>query len=183
MRAEPAALAAALDSLGLDEAVIKPLIGASGFGVERVTRGAEAEALGRAQSNKRTDRVLVQEFLAGIGDGELAGVFFDGAFSHACRRVPAPGEFRINSQYGGRMAAAEVSSDVIAQMASVIALLPRPALYARVDGVLHGTRFVLMEVEVNEPGLGLDLAPGSADRFAGALLARLRSLDGRSPAR
>jgi len=34
-------------------------------------------------------------------------------------------------------------------------------------------RFVLIEVEVNEPGLGLDLAPGAADRFADALLARL----------
>jgi hypothetical protein len=32
-----------------------------------------------------------------------------------------------------------------------------------------------MEVEVNEPGLGLHLAPGSADRFAEALAARLRA--------
>jgi len=31
----------------------------------------------------------------------------------------------------------------------------------------------LMEVEVNEPGLGMDLVPGSAERFADALLARL----------
>jgi hypothetical protein len=30
-----------------------------------------------------------------------------------------------------------------------------------------------MEVEVNEPGLGMDLVPGAADRFADALLARL----------
>jgi hypothetical protein len=30
-----------------------------------------------------------------------------------------------------------------------------------------------MEVELNEPGLGLQLAPGSADRFADALLRRL----------
>jgi glutathione synthase/RimK-type ligase-like ATP-grasp enzyme len=183
VRAEPSAIAAALESLGLDQAVIKPVIGASGFGVERVTRRTEADALARAQLNKRADRVLVQEFLAGIAQGELAGIFFDGVFSHACRRVPAPGEFRINSQYGGRMIAAKVASDVVAQMASVIALLPRSALYARVDGVLDDGRFVLMEVEVNEPGLGLHLAPGSADRFAGALLARLRSLDGRSPAR
>jgi hypothetical protein len=30
-----------------------------------------------------------------------------------------------------------------------------------------------MEVEVNEPGVGLDLAPDSAGRFADALLRRL----------
>jgi len=34
-------------------------------------------------------------------------------------------------------------------------------------------QFVLIEVEVNEPALGLHLAPGSADRFADALLRRL----------
>jgi hypothetical protein len=48
-----------------------------------------------------------------------------------------------------------------------------PPLYARVDGVVADGRFVLRELEVNEPGLGLDLAPGSADRFAEALLRRL----------
>jgi hypothetical protein len=30
-----------------------------------------------------------------------------------------------------------------------------------------------MELEVNEPGLGLHLIPGAAERFADALLARL----------
>ena len=172
--AEPDAVGRALDILGVRDAVIKPLIGASGFGVERVSRGAEAAALARARALKPTDRVLVQEFLPRIAEGELAGVFFDGVFSHALRRVPAPGEFRINSQYGGRMEAAEVSPAIVAQMREVLTLLPALPLYARIDGVLDGSgRFVLMEVEVNEPGLGLDLAPGSGDRFADALLARI----------
>ena len=39
--------------------------------------------------------------------------------------------------------------------------------------VVRDGRFVLMEVEVNEPALGLHLAPGSADRFAEALLRRI----------
>jgi len=171
--AQPGAIATALDTLGLQEGVIKPLVGASGFGVERVTRGDEAAALDRATAQKPTDRVLVQEFLPGIAAGELAGVFFDGAFSHGLRRVPAPGEFRINSQYGGRMEATELPAAVVEQMRRVLALLPEPALYARIDGVMHEGRFVVMEVEVNEPGLGMDLAPGAGQRFAAALLARL----------
>ncbi len=171
--AEPAAVAAALDALRLTEGVIKPAIGASGVGVERVRRGEEVAALGRARAGRALDRVLVQEFMAGIEHGELAGVFFDGAFSHGLRRVPAPGEFRINSQYGGRMEAASLPGDVEAQMAAVLALLPVPALYARVDGLVRDDRFTLMDLEVNEPDLGMDLVPGSADRFADALLARL----------
>ncbi len=59
-----------MDDLDLREGVIKPLIGASGFGVERVTRGAEAQALSRARARQTMDRVLVQEFVGGIEDGE-----------------------------------------------------------------------------------------------------------------
>jgi glutathione synthase/RimK-type ligase-like ATP-grasp enzyme len=171
--AEARAVAVALDDLGLDEAVIKPAIGASGVGVERIRRGEAAAALERWRGGSRADQVLVQEFMADIGGGELAGVFFDGAFSHGLRRVPAPGQFRVNSQYGGRMEATTMAGDVVSQMARVLALLPEPALYARVDGIVHEGRFTLMELEVNEPGLGLHLIPGAAERFADALLARL----------
>jgi glutathione synthase/RimK-type ligase-like ATP-grasp enzyme len=171
--AEPAAIAAALDTLGLDDGVIKPLVGASGFGVERVRRGDERAALERAQAHKTMDRVLVQEFVSGIELGEAAGVFFDGTFSHALRRVAAPGEFRINAQYGGRMDVMALAPEIIDQMCQVLAVLPGSALYARIDGVVQGSRFVLMEVEVNEPGLGLDLVPDAADRFADALLRHL----------
>jgi glutathione synthase/RimK-type ligase-like ATP-grasp enzyme len=171
--ATPAAVADALVSLGLDEAVLKPAIGASGLGVERVRRGDEARALARARLHKTMDEALVQEFVAGIEGGELAGVFFEGVFSHGLRRVPAPGEFRINDLYGGRMEATTLSETVVREMSAVLALVPAPALYARVDGVAGDAGFTLMEVEVNEPGLGMDLVPGTADRFADALLARL----------
>jgi hypothetical protein len=40
-----------------------------------------------------------------------------------------------------------------------------------------------MEVEVNEPGLGLHLAPGSADRLADAILRRLDDHDHGASAR
>jgi glutathione synthase/RimK-type ligase-like ATP-grasp enzyme len=171
--AEPDAIARALEALGLREGVIKPLVGASGFGVERVTPETVAADLRRAGARKRLDRVLVQELMAEIRDGELAGVFFDGAFSHGLRRRPAAGEFRINSQYGGTMEEAALPTGVVDAMATAVSLLPHPALYARVDGVVRDGRFVLMELEANEPGLGLDLAPGSAGRFAEALLRRL----------
>jgi hypothetical protein len=58
-------------------------------------------------------------------------------------------------------------------MARVLRLLPSEPLYARIDGVRRGERFVLTKVEINEPGLGLHLASGAGDRFAEALTARL----------
>ena len=50
-----------------------------------------------------------------------------------------------------------------------------PPLYARVDVVMRERVPVLLEFEVNEPGLWLDVAPRSAaKRFARATLARVR---------
>jgi len=175
VEADAAAVASALDRLSLTDAVIKPTVGASGVGVERVARGREAEAIARVRAVTRSPRLLVQEFIAEVGTGEMAGVFFAGAFSHGLRRVPAPGEFRVNSQYGGRMEADALDPPTIEAMSRVLRALPTEPLYARVDGVRRGGRFVLMEVEVNEPGLGLHQAPGSADRFAEALVARVRA--------
>lgn len=171
--ATAAAVADALARLALDEAVIKPLIGASGFGVERVRRGEEAGALGRMLARKPTDRLLVQEWLPGIARGELAGVFFDGVFSHGLRRLPAAGDFRVNSQYGGTMQTAALEPAIVRAMAEVLRHVPAPPLFARVDGLARDGGFTLMEVEVNEPALGLELVGGAADRFADALLARL----------
>ena len=168
-----AAVAATVDALGVDEAVIKPLIGASGFGVERVRRGDEARALERALAVKAMDRVLVQEYLPGIAAGEVSAVFFGGVFSHALRRAPAPGEFRINSQYGGRMEATQLADGVTARLIAVLDLLPAAPLYARIDAVATGDEVVVMEAEVNEPALGMHLVPGAAERFADALLAAL----------
>jgi glutathione synthase/RimK-type ligase-like ATP-grasp enzyme len=181
--ADPAAIAGALDALNVQDAVLKPVVGASGFGVERVRRGDEARALTRLRAHKCTEHVLVQEFVAGIEAGEVCGVFFDGAFCHALRRLPAPGEFRVNSQFGGRMEAATLPAEVVARMRAVLALLPSVPVYARVDGVVHGRDLVLMEVELNEPALGLELAPLAAERFADALVRRLEVTPGGTAAR
>src|SRR5262249_20141280 len=104
--ASAAAVAGALEQLALTDAVIKPTVGASGVGVARVTRGEEAAALSHVRDVATSPRLLVQEFIAEVAAGELAGVFFGSAFSHGLRRVPAEGEFRVNSQFGGRMEAA-----------------------------------------------------------------------------
>lgn len=171
--ADTAMVAQALQRMALREAVIKPTVGASGVGVERVTRGREADALARVRAVTGSPRLLVQEFMPEVAGGEMAGVFLGGAFSHGLRRAPASGEFRVNSQYGGRTEATALDDETIDAMTRVLRMLPSEPLYARIDGVRRDGRFVLMEVEVNEPGLGLHLAPGACDRLAEALLRRL----------
>jgi glutathione synthase/RimK-type ligase-like ATP-grasp enzyme len=115
--------------------------------------------------------MLIQEFVPQIRNGEIALVFFAGDYSHAMIRRPADGDFRVNSQYGGTMAPlADVDPSLVEFGAKVEATLVERATYVRIDVVADAPDHIVMEVEVNEPALGLDQAPGSAARFASALL-------------
>jgi glutathione synthase/RimK-type ligase-like ATP-grasp enzyme len=169
---DPTAVARALQEEGWRRAVLKPTVGASGHNVRLVEGGAEAAALADLSSSPGM-AYLLQEFIPEVQAGELSCVFFDGAFSHAFVRVPPRNEFRVNSQYGGRLMLAHPSATVVRQARAVLDCLPDLPLYARVDGVVRRGQFLLMELELNEPALALNLAPHAADRFAAATVHRL----------
>jgi glutathione synthase/RimK-type ligase-like ATP-grasp enzyme len=157
---------------GWSRAVVKPLTGASGYSVELVAREEIAGAVSRLAAEARASGVLVQEFLPEIADGELSLVYFDGIFSHAVRKRPPHGEFRVNSRFGATRSAERPSRAVTEQGAAALRLLPELPLYARVDGVVRDGQLIVIEVEVLEPALFLDFDPGSAERFAAATIAR-----------
>ena len=141
---------------GWSRAVVKPSTGASGYSVELVASG-----------------VLVQEFLPEIADGELSLIYFDGLFSHAVRKRPPQGEFRVNSRFGATRSAEMPPRAVTEQGAAALRTLPEVPLYARVDGVVRDGALIVIEVEVLEPALFLDFDPDSAERFAVATIARI----------
>ena len=157
---------------GWSRAVVKPLTGASGYSVELVAREGIAGAVSRLAAEARASGVLVQEFLPEIADGELSLVYFDGIFSHAVRKRPPQGEFRVNSRFGATRSAERPSRAVMEQGAAALRTLPELPLYARVDGVVRDGQLIVIEVEVLEPALFLDFDPGSAERFAAATIAR-----------
>jgi glutathione synthase/RimK-type ligase-like ATP-grasp enzyme len=156
---------------GRSAAVLKPAVGASGHGVSLVDEHITDEQLHRLLAPANDGGVVAQEYIEDIGGGELALVFFGRCFSHAFRRVPAPGEFRVNGQFGGRTEPAEVDEATIAIAAAAIEALPQPPVYVRVDLVATCRGPVIMEVEAIEPALCLDYDEHAARRFADALLA------------
>ncbi len=117
--------------------------------------------------------MLVQPFLPEVvAEGEWSLLFFGGRYSHAVVKRTRPGDFRVQTQHGGTYTPAEPPPPLIAEAQAVLAAAgAADELYARVDGIVRGGRFALMELEVTEPALFFD--PVSADRFAEALLARL----------
>lgn len=153
---------------GRDRFVIKPLIGASGHDV-RLVHEADVEAMLAALADDDRDHIA-QRFVTDIGGGEWALVFFAGQFHYAYQRVPAPGEFRVNSQYGGSLQPGVPSPALVALGTDALERLPGDAVYARVDVIDTVDGPALMEVEVNEPALGLHLHPTAPLRFADVIL-------------
>lgn len=171
--AEAPAIDRVFDETGWTRAVIKPTIGGGGYAVELVSRDQIAAAVARLPVGVRDVGVLVQEFLPEIADGELSLIYFDGRFSHAVRKRPVAGEFRVNSRFGATRSAEQPAPDIADQGAAALRTLPELPLYARVDGVVRGAELIVLEVEVLEPALFMEFDPASAERFAEATLKRL----------
>jgi glutathione synthase/RimK-type ligase-like ATP-grasp enzyme len=174
-----AELSHALDALGPQEVVIKPAVSASAW---RTVRGcADATDL-RASVASLPAQVdyLLQPFMPEVAsEGEWSLLFFGGAYSHAVLKTPASGDYRVQREFGG--VNTHVSADVATvqaahrSLSAVESLGFDPPVYARIDGVRRDGRFLVMEVELIEPFLFLDGANGASDRFADAVLRRLRA--------
>lgn len=152
---------AAFDHFACDRVVAKRRVGAGAegqFDFTRATPPAEDWHMGHA--------ALVQPFLPGIvEEGEHSLIFIDGAFSHGLIKRPAPGDYRVQSLYGGWDTAVTPALEDLATAQAVIAGLPFPApLYARID-LVRGPEggLLLMEAELIEPFLyplqGPELGP------------------------
>jgi glutathione synthase/RimK-type ligase-like ATP-grasp enzyme len=155
-----------------EQAVLKPTIGASGKGVQIVTRENVEQDQLRLDTLLTIGDAMLQPVVEEIRDGELSLVFFQGDFSYAIRKMPGSDSIFVNSAYGGSRIPADVSPQVVKVAQFILETAMRltgsqPPLYARVDGVMVEGEFVLMELELIEPGLLMDIAPShAASHFA-----------------
>ena len=163
------ALGEILARAGWDRAVVKPAVSATAFRTHRVERrSAEDDAPARdllAESD-----ALVQEYLPEIeSEGELSFIHLGGTFSHAVRKRPTPGDFRVQEQFGGRAEAERPAGELVRAAGRAVAAIDSPWLYARVDAVETSRGLLLMELELVEPSLYLASDRDAVGRFADAI--------------
>ncbi len=171
---DPDALRAVFSATGWAEAVVKPAAGASGHGVTLATPASLDRLWPEIAAAAAPHRLLVQEFVPAVREsGQASFVFLGGRYSHAMRFHPSGGDFRINARFAPRLSVVDPPPAEIAAAARVLAALPLAPLYARIDMVGEGGTMVLLEVEVNEPGLLFQHVPEGAPRFAEATMAWL----------
>ena len=170
----PIDLAAVLRRRGWPRAVVKPTISASAADtwITSVPEAREHEA--RIVPILQRCGLMVQPFLAEIAtEGEISMLFYGGKYSHSVRKRPAAGDFRVQTDHGGTVEPATPSPETLRAAQQIVDLRGDELLYARVDGVVVGDEFLLMEFEVLEPQLFLPYHPQGAERFADAVIAYL----------
>jgi glutathione synthase/RimK-type ligase-like ATP-grasp enzyme len=173
-RGEKADVGALARARGWNEIVVKPTISGGAYRTYRFVV-EDAAAYTREIDDTLADRgVLVQPFLPEIlSQGELSLLFFDGEFSHAVRKRPKPGDYRVQFQFGGTTESVEVEPALVEQARACVLAAPSLPVYARVDGVVKDSQFLLMELEVFEPLMFLASHPEAPGRFARAVQGRL----------
>lgn len=172
-RGEKADLPGLLAERGWDEAVVKPAVSASAFRTRRVQREDADTAAAQADLEEMlaASGALIQRFLPEIQTrGEWSFLFLGGEYSHAVLKRPKTGDFRVQEELGGSSVLERPEPALVDQARAVTATIPRPWLYARVDGVEIGGVFTLMELELIEPALFLGWEPEAPARFASAIL-------------
>ena len=181
-RGDAVDLAALCRTRGWDEVVVKPAVAAGSDGLVRAGGGEAGHRRAQDALDALLDAgdVMVQPFRSRIAEGELSLVAVEGRVTHAVRKRPAEGEFRVQGRFGGRYAREEPSADAVALAEWILSTLGTPLLFARVDLVTadDGT-LELGEVEATEPDLYLEQSEEGTRALVDAIVARLADPAGR----
>ena len=170
----PAGLDAIMRGHGWPAVVLKPEIGASAHHTRLVTANTLAAAAAAIATGEIRRPVLVQPFVEEVRTrGEWSVIFIDGTPTHSVLKRPAAGDFRVQSHLGGTTRAEPAPPGVVDAARAALRALPVAPLYARIDGVETDAGFLIMEIEVNEPGLFFTHAPAAALAFAEAIRRRV----------
>jgi glutathione synthase/RimK-type ligase-like ATP-grasp enzyme len=157
-------LADAARRFGTDRLIAKPQVSALAWQTIRWSPGQEID-------DGPTGPAMIQPYLPAVEEsGEVSLIYLAGAFSHAIRKRPRPGDFRVQPEYGAAIGPHEAAPDELEAAEAALGAVDEPLLYARVDLVrdLQG-RPVLMELELVEPDLYLRFDPAAPARFADAV--------------
>ena len=159
---------AAFDRFGAEQLVVKPRVSGGAWKTLRLS-------LGEPLTDAPDGPALIQPYLPSIEtEGETSLLFFDRRFSHAVRKTPVPGEFRIQVQFGGRYESVAPPAEALALADTVLSNIDEDLLYARIDMARDADGgWLLMEAELIEPDLYLAQAPDGGAAFARAVAGRL----------
>ncbi len=162
-------------SLRESEIVIKPTISGAARDTFRLHAPLSDDTVQHLTDTFAGRDWFAQAFVrAVVTEGEFSVFYFLGTFSHAIRKVPKAGDFRVQEEHGGEIIPIDAPDDVRRVADQVLSAITPAPLQARIDLVrLDSGELVVMEVELIEPSLYLRTHPRAAANFADAIVAVL----------
>lgn len=181
-RGEAVDLGAVLDARGWSTGFLKPVVGASARATHRFGREAAAAAAAWLAPVLAQEAMMLQPYLPAVeGFGEVSAICIEGEEAHWVRKVPVPGDYRVQDDHGASdepfapSDADRALAQRVLQAARRVLGLDAPLLYARVDLLRDAAGdWVVTELELVEPSLFFRHGAATADILADALLRRAR---------
>ena len=161
--------------LGHQEIVVKPVVSANAVDTFRLRAPLTDDQAAELVRTFADRSWLAQPFVQSVLDeGELSVFYFDGRLSHAIRKVPMSGDFRVQEEHGGSIADVPITDELRRAADHVIHTVRPVPFQARVDLVrmADGT-LALMELEMIEPSLYFRTHAEAPANFARAIEAVL----------
>ena len=180
-------IAERMKDAGWQRGFLKPVVGATAR--ETLRFNADPEGLSAAQAHLDrllpTESMMLQPYLSTVEEaGELSALYFGGEYSHGVRKVPVPGDYRVQDDFGASDEPYAFTESEEAELSAMRAALTTvlsqrlgvsdSLLYARVDVLRdgHGGLY-LNELELVEPSLFFRHDPESPRRLAQAIVSKL----------
>lgn len=174
---QPATLAHVMQDRGWKHAIVKPTIGAGGDGIEHIALKDAEDFQPYFEAMLAKQALIVQAYAPEIHEGEVSLVFFNGIYSHAALKRPAPHSIFVHIDRGGTSQRTHPQPSIIAQASACLRVTERLTkyrpVYARVDGIVREGLLHVMELELVEPELFLHMDADAPERFADAIVQRL----------
>lgn len=169
-RYDPAAVERAAGELGAERIVLKPVVSSNARDTFLLTRAEARAAHERLRAAFGNRPLVVQPYMTAIeSEGEFSLFYFGGELSHAIRKTPRAGDFRVQEEHGASIVRASPGPEAASAADFVMSLVRPVPAYARCD-LVRGPdgRFLLMELELIEPSMYLRMDPAAPERFAAA---------------
>ncbi|WP_223787677.1 ATP-grasp domain-containing protein [Marinicella meishanensis] len=163
---------------------LKPVVGADSSGTLRF----EHSAAGLAAAEKHLAQwlpavdMMLQPYLSTVeSHGETSAIYVAGNLTHAVRKIPVKGDFRVQDTFGASDVSHRMNASEMALSKACLQYINQrfgAVLYARFDFLQDAAGCVyLNEAELIEPSMFFNHGPQAAEQLAEALLTHLRSTD------
>ena len=169
-------LLSVVESTGWDELILKPVVSGAARHTYRFHHTDSATLECSYGELIEQEAMMLQPFQRNVLEqGETSLMIIDGRFTHAIRKTPKSGDFRVQDDHGGQVHDYAPSQEEITFAEAAVSAVPFDVLYARVDTIRDNDgQLAIMELEMIEPELFFRFHPEAADRLAEGVARRLR---------